>query len=157
MAFENIEWVYSNSACNTVRYVLGKKTSNTIACIGINPSTASPNDLDNTLKSVKRIAAFNGYDGWVMYNLYPQRSTDPSLLDKEVNHHLRLKNSYAIKQSILELKIDTIWLAFGNLIESRTYLSLCMLSIHENLKDLNLNWKIIGVPTKKRTSCSSVI
>ena len=63
----SIEWLYLNNSDDTVRYVLGEKTKNMIACIGINPSTAKPNELDNTLKSVKRISAFNGFDGWIMF------------------------------------------------------------------------------------------
>ncbi|MFR6424354.1 MAG: DUF1643 domain-containing protein, partial [Oscillospiraceae bacterium] len=48
---------------------------NPLICIGINPSTAQPGDLDNTLKSVERIALGNGYDSFTMFNVYPQRAT----------------------------------------------------------------------------------
>ena len=145
----SIEWLYLNNSDDTVRYVLGEKTKNMIACIGINPSTAKPNELDNTLKSVKRISAFNGFDGWIMYNVYPQRATDPNYLDNEIDHDLRLTNIGVLIKSIKHLGINTIWIAYGDLIESREYLPFCMLSLYTSLSHLNLNWKIIGEPTKK--------
>ncbi len=45
-----------------------------LICIGINPSTAAPGDLDNTLKSVG-IAAGRVYDSFLMFNVYAQRAT----------------------------------------------------------------------------------
>jgi len=144
-----IEWIYLNNRTNTVRYVLGEKSKKMVACIGINPSTAKPNKLDNTLKSVKRISKFNGYDGWLMYNVYPQRATDPNDLDNEIDYELRLKNMEVLSQSIQNLGIDTIWVAYGDLIESRDYLPFCMTSLFLNLSHLNLNWKIIEKPTQK--------
>jgi len=150
MINETSEWLYLNNAEDTVRYVLGEKSINMVACIGINPSTAKPNALDNTLKSVKRISQFNGFDGWVMYNLYPQRSTNPDNLHNEIDHVLRLRNIEIISRSIHDLGIDTIWLAYGDLIESRKYLPYCLLSLYSHLKPQNLSWKIIAEPTQKR-------
>ena len=145
----SIEWLYLNNSDDTVRYVLGEKSTNMIACIGINPSTAKPNELDNTLKSVKRISEFNGFDGWIMYNVYPQRATDPNHLDNEIDQELRLTNIGVLVESIKHLGINTIWIAYGDLIESREYLPFCMLSLYTSLSHLNLNWKIIGEPTQK--------
>ena len=42
-----------------------------LVCIGINPSTAQPGALDPTLKSVERLANANGFDSWIMFNVYP--------------------------------------------------------------------------------------
>ncbi len=149
MKKETNTWIYLNDAADTVRYVLGEKSDNMVACIGINPSTARPNALDNTLKSVKRIACFNGFDGWVMYNVYPQRATDPIHLHGELNPELQQRNNEILNQSIRDLGIDTIWVAYGDLIEIREYLPLCMLYLYNHLKPLGLHWKIIAGPTKK--------
>jgi hypothetical protein len=146
---ETIEWLYLNNSTDTIRYVLGEKSKKMVACIGINPSSAKPNELDNTLKSVKRIAEFNGFDGWIMFNVYPQRATDPANLDNEIDHNLRLTNIGVIRRFIKRLGIDTIWIAYGDLIESREYLPYCMSSLYTSLSHLNLNWKIIGNPTQK--------
>jgi hypothetical protein len=149
MKNEKKEWLYHKNKENTFRYVIGENGKKIVACIGINPSTAEPNNLDNTLKSVKRISKFNNFDGWIMYNLYPQRATNPSDLDNEINHTERIKNFGAIRLSIKHLKIDTIWVAWGDLIEKRKYIPYCLSDLYSKLSDLNLNWKIIGNPTKK--------
>lgn len=149
MINETREWLYVNNTTNTVRYLLGEKGENMVACIGINPSTAKPNALDNTLKSVKRIANFNGFDGWIMFNVYPQRTTDPTHLHKEIDYDLQLKNMEVLSKSIRDLKIETIWVAFGDLIEIRAYLPYCLVDLYSQLKPLDLNWKIISKPTKK--------
>jgi hypothetical protein len=120
-----------------------------LACIGINPSTATPGKLDNTLQSVKRIAGFNGYDGWVMYNVYPQRSTNPSEIHGKLDIALHTENIKHIRDSVIELKINTVWLAFGDLLMFREYLPYCMYMIYEALKDLCLSWRIAGTITKK--------
>lgn len=144
-----IEWLYHNNETDTVRYILGEKTENMVACIGINPSTARPNELDNTLKSVKRISQYNGFDGWIMYNVYPQRTTDPNGLDNEVDHDIRITNNGAFMRSIEHLGIKTIWVAYGDLIESRDYLPYCMARLYNSVSHLDLKWKIIGAPTQK--------
>ncbi|MBI2419155.1 MAG: DUF1643 domain-containing protein, partial [Ignavibacteriales bacterium] len=72
-----MSWIYEKSTNNSARFVLGETGKKTIICIGVNPSTATPDKLDPTLESVKRIAKHNGFDGWIMLNIYAQRSTDP--------------------------------------------------------------------------------
>lgn len=149
MMEDTSEWLFLNNSTDTIRYVLGEKSEKMVACIGINPSSAKPNELDNTLKSVKRISEFNGFGGWIMYNVYPQRATDLNDLDSKIDHNLRLTNIGILIKSIVHLKIDTVWIAYGDLIESRAYLPYCMSSLYANLEHLNLNWKIIGSPTQK--------
>lgn len=73
-----MNWIYEKNSDNTSRYVLGTVGTNPLICIGVNPSTAEPGNLDNTLKSVTRICEANGYDSWIMLNLYPQRATNPN-------------------------------------------------------------------------------
>lgn len=54
-----MNWLYENSRDNTSRFILGTVGKNPLVCFGINPSTAVPQCLDNTLKSVERIALAN--------------------------------------------------------------------------------------------------
>ena len=70
-------WLYVPNAYSEYRYILGTRGKNPLICVGINPSTAAPDDLDNTLKSVERIAIHNGYDSFIMFNVYAQRATSP--------------------------------------------------------------------------------
>ena len=79
MAVHSDNWLYEKNRNNTARYILGETGKKPLVCVGINPSTAAPNNLDRTLTNVKRFSELNGYDGWLMLNVYPQRSTDPRL------------------------------------------------------------------------------
>ena len=76
------KWLYVPNDYSEYRYILGTRGSNPLICIGINPSTAQPDDLDNTLKSVERIALGNGFDSFIMFNVYAQRATDPDTMEK---------------------------------------------------------------------------
>ena len=73
-------WLYAPNFYSEYRYILGTRGKNPLICIGINPSTAKPNDLDNTLKSVERIALGNCFDSFIMFNVYAQRATDPDAM-----------------------------------------------------------------------------
>ncbi len=151
MTKKQSNWLYVESDKNTNRYILGENGSKLIACLGLNPSTATPENLDPTLKKVKNISTFNGFDGWVMYNLYPQRATEPNDMDKEMNLALLNKNINYIVESIKNLKIETIWLAYGDNISKRKYLYFSLHKLVSRLENegLKVNWKIIEEPTKK--------
>ena len=72
-------WLYVPDFYTDYRYILGTRGERPLICIGINPSTAAPDDLDNTLKSVERIALGNGFDSFIMFNVYAQRATRPEV------------------------------------------------------------------------------
>ncbi|TAI49154.1 DUF1643 domain-containing protein [Flagellimonas allohymeniacidonis] len=135
------KWIYRNNSDNTARFLLGEPGKNTLACIGLNPSTAQPELLDNTLKSVKRIAFSNGFDGWLMFNLYPQRATNPNKLTKVAKRTLISKNCEIFRLTIHQFEIKTLWLAFGNLVESRTYLPKCLIEMYAAVHTSGLQWK----------------
>ena len=67
--YDSEKWLYVPCRYDEFRYILGTKGKKPLICIGINPSTARPDALDNTLKSVERTALFNGYDSFLMFNL----------------------------------------------------------------------------------------
>ena len=89
------KWLYVPDFYTEYRYILGTRGQNPLICIGVNPSTAAPEDLDNTLKSVSRIAAGNGFDSWVMFNVYAQRATRPDDMDRQRNEALHRENMRA--------------------------------------------------------------
>ena len=64
------KWIYAPNFYSEYRYILGTRGKKPLICIGINPSTARPDALDNTLKSVERIALGNGFDSFIMFNVY---------------------------------------------------------------------------------------
>ena len=91
-AYDRSLWLYVPDFYTEYRYILGTRGENPLICIGVNPSTAEPGNLDNTLKSVQRIAAGNGYDSFVMFNVYAQRATRPDDMDRERNERLHREN-----------------------------------------------------------------
>ena len=118
-------WLYEHNEGNSARYILGEQGRNMLACFGINPSTAAPEALDPTLSQVKKRAEMYGYDGWVMFNVYPQRSTDPKGLHSELDTFLHAENIRVIKQFFESVSCD-IWAAWGTLVNKRKYLPFCL-------------------------------
>ena len=91
-AYDVKKWLYAPNFYSEYRYILGTRGKNPLICIGINPSTAEPDNLDNTLKSVERIALGNGFDSFIMFNVYAQRATDPDAMEKVCNAALHKEN-----------------------------------------------------------------
>lgn len=110
-----------------VRYVLGEKFDHSckkaLICIGINPSTAIPEQLDPTLKRVQKYAKNSGeYGAWYMLNVYPQRTPYPNKIHQEPNIEIHRNNLTAIKNLLSEIKEADVWCAWGNIIGKRKYL-----------------------------------
>lgn len=116
------DWHYTKNENNSARFTLGKLGKKNLFTIGINPSTAEPNNLDRTVSKVEKLANKHGYDGWMMLNVYPQRATNPNdlhdILDKTLHH----QNLEAIRTLVGENHDFDIWAAWGNLIHKRPYL-----------------------------------
>lgn len=120
-----------------IRYILGEQFNTsrkkTLICIGINPSTAIPEQLDPTLKRVQKYA-YNSekYGAWYMLNIYPQRATNPNNMDIEPDMEIHRNNLTAIKDLLSEVKEADVWCAWGNLIRKRKYLYDLLLGNTEN-------------------------
>ena len=125
--FDRDNWYYIPDTYGEYRYILGTKGRRPLICAGLNPSTAAPDDLDNTLKSVARIAAGNGFDSWLMFNVYAQRATRPKDMDPVRNEALHRENmaafSWALAQSA---ERPVVWAAWGAVVETRAYLIDCL-------------------------------
>ena len=52
--YDITKWLYAPNFYSEYRYILGTRGKKPLICIGVNPSTAEPDHLDNTLKSVQR-------------------------------------------------------------------------------------------------------
>lgn len=141
-------WIYSHSSDNKNRFILGEQGSRSLICIGINPSTAEPNNLDNTLNTVKNRALSLGYDSWIMINVYPQRATDPNDLDELLNPEIHKKNIEAIRTLFSGANYD-IWAAWGTLIKTRPYLVDCLKEINRAISSKNVKWFTIGNKSKE--------
>jgi hypothetical protein len=132
------------------RYILGTRGTKPLICIGINPSTAAPDDLDNTLKSVERIALHNGYDSFIMFNVYAQRATDPDDMERECNAMLHEENMKAFEYVLrLSEEPPAVWAAWGNIIEKRRYLPDCVRSMIALGEKYGARWYSCGKISRK--------
>ena len=59
------------------RYGLSKAGSNPLIVIGMNPSLATMDYADLTVRKISKVAMECTYDGWVMLNVHPVYSTNP--------------------------------------------------------------------------------
>ena len=145
-------WLYVPSFYTEYRYILGTRGENPLICIGINPSTARPGELDNTLKSVERIAKNNGYDSFIMFNVYAQRATDPNAMDTSFNEPLHRENMAAFRYVLGlygEKHRPAVWAAWGTLIEKRPYLKRALLDMIAEGEAAGAEWITFGRRSKK--------
>lgn len=145
------DWLYVPNHYDEYRYILGTTGEKPLICIGINPSTAKPNDLDNTLKSVERIAKGNGFDSFIMFNVYAQRATKPEDMDKELNERLHRENMKAFDYilSLSKKSKPALWAAWGTIVEVRPYLKDCVKDMIETGKKYKAEWFSAGKVSKK--------
>ena len=149
--FDRERWIYVPDHYSEYRYILGTRGSHPLVCIGINPSTAVPDRLDNTLKSAQRIAQFNGYDSFIMFNVYAQRATDPDDMERIMNPMLHAENMKAftwIMDYISPNGRPDLWAAWGAVIEKRDYLSRCVLDMAEIGNRYGAAWFTAGPRSK---------
>ena len=151
-AYDSQKWLYVPDFYTEYRYILGTRGQNPLICIGVNPSTAAPDDLDNTLKSVARIAEGNGFDSWIMFNVYAQRATRPEDMDRELNQVLHRANMAAfeyILQNVAKGLRPAVWAAWGTIIEKRPYLPGCVRDMVALGRRYNARWLCAGKRSAK--------
>ena len=143
------KWIYAPNFYSEYRYILGTRGKNPLICIGINPSTAKPDDLDNTLKSVERIALGNGFDSFIMFNVYAQRATNPDAMERTCNLILHKENLEAFRYVLSISEKPAVWAAWGAIIEKRKYLPGCVRDMVAVGQEYGANWYCAGAITKK--------
>lgn len=144
------QWLFVPNQYDEYRYILGTKGTDPLICIGINPSTARPDKLDPTLKSVERIALGNGYDCFCMLNLYAQRATAPDHMESECNRFLHQQNLEAFEYLLANspCKEPAVWAAWGTIIEKRGYLAQCLKDFIELGDHYKVHWLCAGKCSK---------
>ena len=149
--YDITKWLYVPNYYSEYRYILGTRGEKPLICVGINPSTAAPDDLDNTLKAVERVALHNGYDSFLMSNVYAQRATDPDDMERTYNQNLHAQNMKAFDYA---LSLDrggapAVWAAWGTIIEKRDYLPGCVRDMIALGKARGARWYSAGRKSKK--------
>lgn len=149
-AYDPEKWLYVPDFYTEYRYILATRGPNPLICIGINPSTATPDHLDNTLKSVERIAAANGFDSFTMFNVYAQRATRPQDMERSLNPRLHRENMAAFEYILAHCdQSPAVWAAWGNIIEMRSYLKDCVLDMIDIGERYGAHWVTAGARSKK--------
>ena len=100
----------------THRYVLASRCTKPLVVIGVNPSTANEKHPDPTVRKVMGFAELNSYDGFVMLNLYAQRSTNFKSVHNKRDEILHQNNLDAIKEFFKTYNDLDVLVAWGNLI-----------------------------------------
>lgn len=148
--YDREKWLYIPDFYAEYRYLLGTRGEKPLICIGINPSTAAPDDLDNTLKSVQRIALGNGYDSFLMFNVYAQRATRPEDLDQSRNERLHRENMAAFQWVLARSgEHPAVWAAWGTIVEKRPYLMDCLRDMAALGQQYGAHWLCAGNCSKK--------
>ena len=86
-----------------------------------------------------------------MFNVYPQRATDPDHMEKHCNEVLHRENMKAFDY-VLSLYEDTqpaIWAAWGTIIEKRDYLPACVRDMIAIGQTHGAAWYTAGKRSKK--------
>ena len=135
-------WIYIGDDEN-VRYVLGQPGKCNLVIVGLNPSTATPQNPDLTISKVRKIAELEKLDGWIMINLYPIRETDPQKLPQNADEKLIAENLARITWLKENIEIGKIYASWGCNIKNRKYLAEQCQKIAE-IMDENL-WYIKGM------------
>lgn len=142
------KWLYVPPRYEEYRYLLGTRGGKSLICVGINPSTAAPDHLDNTLKSVERVAHANGYDSFLMFNVYAQRATNPDDMERCVNPALHRENMAAFRYALSLSPHSAVWAAWGNIVEKRGYLHDCLRELSAIGTEYGAQWFSAGPPLK---------
>ena len=145
-------WLYVPNVYAEYRYILGTRGECPLICVGVNPSTAAPDHLDNTLKSVERVARFNGYDSFLMFNVYAQRATNPDDMEPLCNPELHAENMRAFDYalSLDRAGAPAVWAAWGAVIEKRDYLPQCVRDMIAVGQRRGARWFTAGSRSKKK-------
>ena len=140
-------WIYEPSPDNHARTLLGTEGKRPLVCIGINPSTAAPGSLDNTVATVERVAVRAGFDSFMMLNVYPQRATDPDDIHRALDQELHHWNLSSIA-SFVDGRALTVWAAWGILVRKRPYLPGLLTEIVALPELSSCRWRSRGARSK---------
>lgn len=140
--------IYSNARNDEWRFTLGKCGTRKLFVIGLNPSTATQEKADTTVAKAERVAERNGYDGFVMLNLYPVRATNYQDLPQEADSEAYSMNLERIAEIVARESKPNIWAAWGDSILARNYFVSAAADSIERLSACSPVWQHFGSMTK---------
>jgi hypothetical protein len=96
------------------RYGIGRAGQNPLVVICMNPSAARDTTSDRTVNRVIAASQKLGYDGWTVFNTYPERGTDAATM-AAYDPELVAQNVAVIKDYLVTQGIKEVWGAWGDL------------------------------------------
>ena len=123
-------WIYVPDFYTEYRYILGTRGDNPLI----------------------RIAGGNGFDSWIMFNVYAQRATRPDDMDRELNRELHEENMAAFRyilSNVAQGISPAIWAAWGTIIEKRPYLPGCVRDMVRIGEEYGAHWLCAGKRSAK--------
>ena len=95
------------------RFALGKQGQNPLVAICMNPFAARETLSDRTINRIINVSKELCMDGWMVFNLYPERATDATKMDV-FQQELMDRNIQEIEKYLVENNIKEVWGAWGN-------------------------------------------
>ena len=130
--------IYESTSSDDARFVLGTAGENPLVCFGLNPSTANRTHSDLTVRIVSNLAK-PPFDSFLMFNLSPERSTDPNGMGASINPLWKAWNERVVADLIAGRHLRA-YAAWGAHIRKRTYLTNGLLDILRLPELRNLSW-----------------
>lgn len=140
--------IYDSENGDQWRYLLGSRGKKPLLVIGLNPSTATREKADPTVARIQRVAERNGYDGFVMLNLYPVRATKFEQLPVDAERGAYIKNLEAIERVVAATAKPEIWAAWGQPVTRRRYFVDARDDLVTRLTPYKPKWLRFGALTK---------
>ncbi|MGE3193507.1 MAG: DUF1643 domain-containing protein [Microbacteriaceae bacterium] len=97
----------------THRFALGRRGSKPLVALAMNPSHADESRSDRTINRLAEASVTLKYDGWLMLNLYPERSPSPRGLGP-FDRSLSDANCVAIIDELSANGVSNVLGAWGN-------------------------------------------
>lgn len=129
----NFESVYKLNSDDLISYpsadvgkrlLIGVVGECPLLVIGQNPNIANAFQSDGTCNTIDHLVRYSTeYNGWMLVNLYPERSGEPDLLPENGDPEL-LQENWELINLVLNLhpEISAVLLAWGDASDSRKYL-----------------------------------
>ncbi|MBK6569039.1 DUF1643 domain-containing protein [Candidatus Aalborgicola defluviihabitans] len=136
--------IYSNARNDRLRFTLGKSGERKLIVIGHNPSTATKERSDTTVAKVQGVAERNGFDGFVMLNLYPVRSTDFNALPQLADGAAFSENLNRIETLVTTERSPVLWAAWGESVLARSYFTDAIRELSTRLAPCEPSWRHFG-------------
>ena len=141
---EAMHSIYDAEPDDQTRYRLGQQGLRPLVAIGLNPSKATRTRSDNTVTKIRKIASRSGFDGFIVLNLCPLRSTDFKQLPAAMGGEALAQNVRVLVDTIHSASPGAVWLAWGNGIVERSYLAETALAMWAETRVEYVPWVQLG-------------